>query len=344
MNILLLILLHIVALFGGFLFIRLKAPAGALVGSMAAVVIFLVVTKTEVNYYPFLRFMAQVLSGLIIGLGFSRSNIAMLKKMVKPVLVFLGAIFIINLLFSFVMFEGTKLDYMTSLFASGLGGVADLALIATDFNANMEIVALLQLFRLVSVVIIFPPLIKFIFRKHEIVVATPTKVVTKVKEPVALRFIITLIVAFSGGLIFNLLKIPAGPILGSIFATALLNILTAKGGAPAVIRPLAQIFVGAYIGSNLTIATLLEIKILFVPYLILVLEIFTMAFFGAFLFNKIFKIDWKTALFCSAPGGVHVMGLIGQEFGIDGPTVVLMHTMRIFGTLMILPLIAGLFG
>jgi len=339
MNIVLLIFLHLAALVGGLIFIRLKAPAGALVGSMAFVVLFLFITKVEINYYFTLRFLAQSLSGLIIGLGFSKSNLTTLKRMAKPTLALIVTIIVVNIGFSFIMEATTKLNYMTSLFATGLGGVADLALIATDFNADLEPVALLQLFRLVTVVVVFPPLVKISLKHKKII--SHEDLPTVVKKGKVENYFITLAVALLGSAIFHITRVPAGAILGSIFATALLNIMTTKGGAPASLKPLAQMLVGSYIGSNLTIDTIMKLNELFIPYLILVAEIFTIALIGAIVLVLFYKFDWPTAFFCSAPGGVHVMGLIGQEMGIDGPTVVLMHTMRIFGTLMVLPIYAN---
>ncbi|MCK9482718.1 MAG: AbrB family transcriptional regulator, partial [Bacteroidia bacterium] len=216
MNIVLLIFLHLAALVGGLIFIRLKAPAGALVGSMAFVVLFLFITKVEINYYFTLRFLAQSLSGLIIGLGFSKSNLTTLKRMAKPTLALIVTIIVVNIGFSFIMEATTKLNYMTSLFATGLGGVADLALIATDFNADLEPVALLQLFRLVTVVVVFPPLVKISLKHKKII--SHEDLPTVVKKGKVENYFITLAVALLGSAIFHITRVPAGAILGSIFA------------------------------------------------------------------------------------------------------------------------------
>ena len=205
-----LLLLHLIALGGGLLLMRLKAPAGALVGSMFAVVLFFVVTGIELTYYPVLRIVAQVLSGMVIGLGFSRSNLAMLKQMVKPLLLLVASMVVVNITFAFIMYGVTPLDLNTSLFATGLGGVADLALIAIDFKADMEVVALLQLSRLVTVVLLFPPIIRSLLG-HSIKVSIAPR---EAKRPLWGRFGITLVVAFVGGILFYLLKVPAGGLLG----------------------------------------------------------------------------------------------------------------------------------
>lgn len=346
MNVLLLLCLHIAAALGAFLLLRIKAPAAALVGSMFGVVIFFVVTSTEVAYPPALRLVAQVLSGLIIGMRFSRRDVQALKSMGGPALLLLTLTTVVNLAFSFFMFEATDFNYMTALFTTGLGGVSDLALIATDFGADMEQVALLQLFRLVTVVIVFPPMVKaMIGRKSPALPGTRAKASGEEKIRYrSIKFTTTLAAAFVGGIAFDLLHIPAGGILGSIIATALWNILTTRGGTPASMKSVAQTMAGAYIGSNLTVATLLQIKLLFVPYLILVIEIFVTAYLGAWLFSRLFKFDWATALFCAAPGGIQVMGLIGEDLGLDPPKIVLLHTVRILGALTIIPILARLLG
>jgi membrane AbrB-like protein len=344
MNVLLLILLHIAAALGAYLLLRLRAPAASLVGAMFGVVAFFFVSGLEVAYPPALRLTAQILSGLIIGMRFSAEDVATLKKMVGPVALLVVLVITVNLGFSFFMFEATHFNFMTALFTTGLGGVSDLALIAPEFGADMEAVALLQLARLVTVVIVFPPLIKATLHVSAAKETMEKKAKTKEGRTFywSPNFLLTLLAAAVGGLLFNYVRVPAGGILGSIVTTALWNILTPWGAMPPSMKEVAQTAAGAYIGSNLTIATILGIKVLFIPYLIMVAEIFVMAYIGAWLFTRIFKFDWPTALFCAAPGGIQVMGLIGADLGLDPPKIVLMHTVRILATLTTLPVIAHL--
>ncbi|HPZ16527.1 MAG TPA: AbrB family transcriptional regulator [Sphaerochaeta sp.] len=166
MNLLLLILLHLAAILGALLLLRIKAPAAALIGSMFGVVIFFVVTPFEVAYPPQLHFFAQVLSGLIIGMRFSRRDLHTLRAMAKPAILLFALVVITNVSFALLMFRVADFNFMTALFSTGLGGVSDIALIATDFGADMEPVALLQLFCMVTVVIAFPPLIKGMLSPH----------------------------------------------------------------------------------------------------------------------------------------------------------------------------------
>ena len=167
MNLLLLVLLHVVGALGGLLLRKLRLPAGALVGAMLGVMIFNSFTTLAPSYPHELRILVQIVSGLVIGTRFSRSDVQSLRTMALPVIVLVTVLLATNLVFAFLMEHFTSLSFMTSFFACAPGGVSDLALVATDFGAVMEHVALLQLFRLSLVIIVFPPMIRTMLKiKH----------------------------------------------------------------------------------------------------------------------------------------------------------------------------------
>lgn len=344
MNWLYLLLLHLAAGAGALILLRLKAPAAPLVGAMLGVLVFYLFFDVPVSYPPLLQLSVQIFSGLIIGMRFSASDVAVLKRMAAPVLLLVALVVAINIGFSFVMFSVTDLPYITSLFTTGLGGVSDLAIIAPEFGADMQQVAILQLARMVSVIIIFPPIIKRMIQRRnrreglgaDKSAAAPQSYGWKAD------FWLTLLCAAIGGVLFSFLRVPAGGILGSIVGTALWNILSGRGQTPLAMKDFAQGMAGAYIGSGLTVATIMQLQILFIPYLVMLAEIFFTAYVGAYLFVKIFKYDWPTALICCAPGGIQVMGLISADLGLEPPKIVLLHTVRILTALMTIPLIASL--
>ncbi|MDT4762820.1 AbrB family transcriptional regulator [Sphaerochaeta sp. PS] len=343
MTLLYLILLHIAGGAGGFLLKRLRIPAGALIGSLLAAMLFNTLYSVAPAYPKELRLVIQIISGMVIGTRFTQSDIKMLKTMVKPVIILVIMLLAINMAFAYLMEMCTSLSFMTSFFACAPGGVSDLALVATDFGATMEHVALLQLFRLISVIIIFPPMIRKIL-PHTDVQIQPKGAVKSTKPSSLKGYLLSLATAFAGGGAFLLLQIPAGAILGSIFAIALLNIVTDKAAYPKPIKPWVQIFAGCYIGSKVTFQTIMEGKILLLPALILMVELFVMAFLTAFVLHKVCRLNWGTALFSATPGGIAEMGLISDELGLETPKIVLMHTFRILAVLGVLPLIAQFLG
>ncbi|MGE4453956.1 MAG: AbrB family transcriptional regulator [Sphaerochaeta sp.] len=344
MNLLPLLIVHVTGAAGALVLRRLKVPAGTLIGALLAVMILNSVHSEVIVYPTDLRVFVQILSGLVIGTRFTRSDIKTLRTMVLPIIVLVIVLLSTNLLFAFIMQHFTSLSFMTSFFACAPGGVSDLALVATDFGAVMEHVALLQLFRLVSVIIIFPPLIRALLK-----IDGPPAKMAKGKEGsnsvLSIPwFLATTASALTGGLLFYAASIPAGPILGAIVGVAMLNLFSDKATYPQTLKLLVQIAAGSYIGSRITVQTLFEIQVLLLPSVILTIELFFMAFVTAAILHRLCHLDWATSLFSSTPGGIQEMGLISDELGLETPKIVLMHTFRILAVLGVLPLIAGLFG
>lgn len=343
-----LLLLHLAGGIGGTLLRRMRIPAGALIGSLLAAMVFNTFYPVIPTYPKDLRLGIQILSGLVIGTRFTQADIKTLKTMVLPVLILIVMLLSINLGFAYLMSEFTALSFMTSFFACAPGGVSDLALVAADFGASMEHVALLQLFRLISVIIIFPPLIRKMIAPTGKVLQSHQnhlpKMHEKPKKHTYLGYLITVVTAFTGGVTFILLDVPAGAILGSIFSIALLNLATDGATYPEGLKPMVQVFAGCYIGSKVTFHTLMEGSVLLLPALILLVELFVMAFLTAFVLHKVCHLSWGTALFSATPGGITEMGLISDELGLETPKIVLMHTFRILAVLGVLPLIAQYLG
>ncbi|MFA6682025.1 MAG: AbrB family transcriptional regulator [Sphaerochaeta sp.] len=343
-----LVFLHLAGSVGGLLAKRMRIPAGALIGSLLAAMVFNAIYPVIPTYPKDLRLGIQILSGMVIGTRFTQADIKTLKTMVLPVLILVVMLLSINLGFAALMSRFTALSFMTSFFACAPGGVSDLALVAADFGATMEHVALLQLFRLISVILIFPPMIRKMLPKYEMALKPTRQQTSEMEEKPNkqryLCYLVSVATAFAGGVGFVLLGIPAGAILGSIFAIALLNLATDGASYPSFLKPMVQIFAGCYIGSKVTFHTLMEGNILLLPALILLFELFVMAFLTAFVLHKVCHLNWGTALFSATPGGITEMGLIADEMGLETPKIVLMHTFRILAVLGVLPLIAQYLG
>jgi len=343
-----LVFLHLAGSVGGLLAKRMRIPAGALIGSLLAAMVFNAIYPVIPTYPKDLRLGIQILSGMVIGTRFTHADIKTLKTMVVPVLILVFMLLTINMGFAYLMSSFTTLSFMTSFFACAPGGVSDLALVAADFGATMEHVALLQLFRLISVIIIFPPMIRKMLPPPARILEPKELQASKRKEKTNkqsyLKYLVSLGTAFAGGVSFVMLGVPAGAILGSIFAIALLNLATDGAAYPSFLKPMVQIFAGCYIGSKVTFHTLMEGNVLILPALILLLELFVMAYLTAFVLYKVCHLNWGTAIFSATPGGITEMGLIADDLGLETPKIVLMHTFRILAVLGVLPLIAQYLG
>ncbi|WP_051542066.1 AbrB family transcriptional regulator [Clostridium lundense] len=153
----------IIASIGGVLGIKLKIPAGALVGSMIAVAIYNIYGGKGAMPSNF-KLGAQIVVGGMIGLNFTKESIYALKDIIFPAVILVIGLTLLSILLGFAIYKLTGLDLVTALFSSAPGGITDMTLISEAYGADISKVALLHLMRLLSVITILPFLIK-IFTK-----------------------------------------------------------------------------------------------------------------------------------------------------------------------------------
>lgn len=340
------LVLHIAGFTGALIARRLKVPAGALIGSMLAVVLCSITTGYGEAYPADLRIVIQIVSGLIIGSRFTRSDIALFRRVGLPALVFVSMLLFLNVVFAVWMEHASSLSLVTSFFACAPGGVSDLALVAADFGADLERVSLLQMFRFIFVISFFPPLVKRLFSKntpirHVVPIeSTEAKQGTVSDYPAYAYFTTTVMFAVGGGVLFDLFGIPAGALIGAMVAVAAFNMATSRAWYPSWLRFAIQLFAGTYIGAKVSLDSIVSLPTLLVPMAILLLELFVMAFLTAWVLHLVFRIDFATALFASIPGGIAEMGLVSEEMGLDTPRIVFLHSCRVFAVMVMLPIVA----
>ncbi|MCL2568206.1 MAG: AbrB family transcriptional regulator [Oscillospiraceae bacterium] len=348
-----LLLLHLVGLIGGLLARKCKVPAGALLGAMVSVVALNMVTGIEQAYPLNLRFVVQVFSGILIGLTFTRTDIIMLRRMFKSVLILLGAMLTLNVLFAFIVHRFTTLDLTTALFVTAPGGMSDLALIAVDFGADTRQVAMLHVFRFGFVVLFFPFAIRrTMLRKHKeneaekppcpINVPTTAKPCLSTKRK-ALRIFLTVLVAGTGAFLARAAGVPAGALIGSVTATVIFGAGAQLALFPKKARIGVQVFAGCFLGSQITLQAVEYIRTLPGPMAIILVQVFVVAFGVSWLLRRFSTMDRTSCLFASIPGGMVEMGILAEEMGLDVPRIILMHTCRIVGVVSMMPVMLWLF-
>ncbi len=156
-----LILTLVVALAGGAAALRLKVPAGAMIGAMFSVAVFNIFTGAA--FFPQdMKLYTQIAAGAFIGAGISYKNVMEIKSIFRPAVIMVFLMLTLNLLMGFIAYKTTEMGLVTSLFAFAPGGIVDISLISGDFGADTSKVALMQLVRLIGVLTIFPTLLKFV--------------------------------------------------------------------------------------------------------------------------------------------------------------------------------------
>lgn len=153
------------------------------------------------------------------------------------------------------------------------------------------------------------------------------------------RFFLTMMVATVGGLIGLKLKIPAGALIGAMFAVGIYNIMGRESYIPANVRIAIQIVAGAMIGLQVGKDTILGLKDMVVPAVIIIFGVVVINLVIGLLIAKFSNLDLATSLFASAPGGLTEMTLAANALGADTPKVALLQLLRLVSVITILPLI-----
>lgn len=152
------------------------------------------------------------------------------------------------------------------------------------------------------------------------------------------KVICTLLIGALGGIVGIKLKIPAGAMIGSMIFVAIFNIFTSKGYVPSDLKIVGQIIIGAIVGLNFTMESVIELKKLVVPAIILVIGLTTLSLILGFFVHKITGLDLITSLFSCAPGGLADMTIMAESFGGQIHIVALLHLIRLTTVLTVLPL------
>jgi len=335
-----------IAYAGGTLARRLKIPAGGMVGAMAFVIIFNLLTGWGV-FYQNLRVLVQIGAGALIGARMKKANVRALKKLVVPIIIINSFMIVMNLAGGFVMYKFSDLDVATCFFASAPGGMADMAIIAADLGANPAYVAVLQLLRVLTIIICMPPIFKKLgARNGENGSAHAQKAKDDMKDAPgklkAQRLLITVALGATGGLILRQLGVPAGAMIGSMAFVTVFNATTDKAYYPSLIRQYTQILSGAYVGMRMDKASLLALPELIVPVLVIIVGVFAFAFLTGYALHRIAKLPLCTSLMASSPGGLQEISLLADDLGLDAPTVALLQSARLMFVVALFPTMLSL--
>jgi membrane AbrB-like protein len=154
----------IIACIGGFVGLKLKFPAGALVGSMIFVAIYNIFIGNGEMPANF-KAIAQIIVGGLIGLYFTKKSILGLRELIIPAFILTVGMMTSCIILGFLISKLTGLDLITALFSSAPGGLTDMTLISEAYGADISKVALLHLVRMITVIMILPLIIK-LFTKY----------------------------------------------------------------------------------------------------------------------------------------------------------------------------------
>lgn len=327
-----------VAAAGGAYCVKLKIPAGALIGSMLSVAALNIITGSNVEFPAQVRFLTQITTGAFVGAKIRKTDVYALREVLVPVLILTACMLGFAVASGWMLARYTRLNLVTALFSAAPAGIADMTLASVSFHADSAKVALLQMIRLISVLAFTPGLAKYMSRKYSHLApqCVPQGGGNSYHGNMS-DIVRTLSVGFACGTVGYFSGFPAGAISFSMIGCAAYNITKGNAYMPVRLRQVIQFLAGAYIGGMITRDQVLELLSMYDVVIAVILSFYLLNAIVAFLLVKICRIDVITALLSSSAGGLTDMALVADELGADRAKVAAMQLIRVVGIIALYP-------
>lgn len=145
----------------GALFLQARGvPAGALVGAMTVTAASgLWKDRGRRSLHPAIVHWSQVGIGMTVGLSFTSETFAQLVRLVAPALLLNGIMLASGVALAHLLHRWTGWDMVTCLLASAPAGLSQMGILSEALGANVGVVSVLHIIRLVTVISVLLPLL-----------------------------------------------------------------------------------------------------------------------------------------------------------------------------------------
>jgi len=149
---------------GGYLGTKLKIPAGALIGSLLAVICFKLISRVDWNVPKTFTFVLQVFLGIMVGASFQTDMLKVMSRVFFPVitstLLLVGTALLISMVFTHMGW----LDMGTAYLATSPGAMSALLVVALDSGKDAAVITCFHFFRVVFIILTMPLIYRYLFR------------------------------------------------------------------------------------------------------------------------------------------------------------------------------------
>lgn len=214
-------------------------------------------------------------------------------------------------------------DRRSAFFAVIPGGLAEMAGLAHQFNANITVVSVTQSLRVVIIVLTVPAgLTLYMHHAREAAVFHPPEMST-------LMLVAGVAVSALCAQLMNRLRIFNAFLLGGLVVGIAVGLsVTDPVAAPPYARAVAQIAIGVSLGARFHWVTLRQSGSRFVPASIAATLLLILANV-AIAWAVSAYVDFPTAVLAASPGGIAEMSLTAEALGLAPPIVAAWHFARI---------------
>ena len=324
-----------VAAAGSLLFLKLKVPAGALVGAL----IFTSILKitTGIGLMPrSIKVGIQIVAGAFVGQRIHQRDLKEIRSIIKPIILYLSIVFVLVTVMGLLAEQLTGLDRPTAMLSVLPGGITEITMTTEELGADPTKTTVLQLCRYIFALLILPQVDARLCARLD-----------PQNEGVALEkksdgktwknALLTLSACTAAGIIGKLSGIPSATLMCSLIVAAVISIKTGSAYIPKPLRYCAQSLAGTLLGVTVTMADILMFPSLLTPIVLILFNCLLINFGIGFLMWKISGMSLSTCLFGCVPAGMSDMALISLDMGGDAPKVMAMQLTRYILVLGIMP-------
>ena len=325
----------VVAAAGSILFLRLKVPAGALVGAL--ILTALLKIATDVGMMPrTLKLGIQIIAGAFVGQRIHQRDLKEIRSIIKPIALYLTVVFVLVLLMGFLVERLTALDRPTAMLSVLPGGITEIAVTTEELGADPTKTTVIQLCRYIFALLILPQVDARLcakFDPRDEGIAPEGKTGSRTWK----HALLTLAACTAAGILGKLSGIPSAALMCSMITAAVISIKTGAAYIPKLLRWCAQGMAGCMLGVTVTMADILMLPSLAGPILLVLLNCLLINFGIGWVMWKTSGLSLSTCLFGCVPAGMSDMALISLDMGGDAPKVMAMQLTRYILVLGIMP-------
>lgn len=334
---------------GGLLVSLTGLPIGWMIGTLLTATILSIfyphlikLPKINNGIPKYWLYIGQLLLGIELGQRVNSSVVSVFHNNWLSVVIMLVLSVVISLITGLFLWKYSKLDMLTSFFATTPGGLSSIPGIAEEFGANTGIVSIVQTLRAFMVILIIPIVISVWF--GHTVPATPINIVAEFQLEQLAVTLLFIAIAMLGYWAGKILKLPAPWLIGSMISIALMKTFGTMligyefiSWWPHSLLVISQILIGASIGSRFTKEMFVGLKkTLFVSFLSIIGLILAMLA-CAFVVSRFTEITFLTSGLAFAPGGIAEMSTTALVLNGDATFVVTVQVLRVILVCVSLP-------
>lgn len=322
----------------------IKLPTAALLGPMAAVIIGSFSGVDIPVLDSRILFLLQSILGVYIGTSINRENFKFIRKISRPTSLMLAWTMFITFGLGSLLIIFKGIDPITAFLSTSPSGVSEMSMLAVSVGADITVVSIFQLSRMILTVLVVVPLVlkKYVGNTEKVSYSDGLKArISNVKttftkkkkintELKNYRFIFTIIFGVIGSYIAEKLSIPGGPLIGSIIVIATLSLSNVKlYEVPKIFKKIIMIGVGISVGSGIVQNEGVNIGDHIFFLILFIIVIFSTAYLLSRIIKKITGWDELTCILATVPAGITPVTIIAYANDCKSLEVVIMHLTRL---------------